>query len=124
MKRLILLTLLFAASCSKPRVITPAEGFVNVPGGKVWYRIAGSGSATPLLLLHGGPGFPSDYLARLSELSDERYDEATPETTAFYQSQIPGSQLVIFENSAHMTMLEETDRYVQVVRDFLHKVER
>jgi len=48
------------------------EGFVAVTGGKVWYKIVGSGQATPLLLLHGGPGFPSDYLDPLGALSDER----------------------------------------------------
>ena len=48
------------------------EGFVTVTGGKVWYKIVGSGRATPLLLLHGGPGFPSDYLKPLEALSNER----------------------------------------------------
>jgi proline iminopeptidase len=48
------------------------EGFVTVRGGKIWYRIVGSGRATPLLLLHGGPGFPSNYLKPLEALADER----------------------------------------------------
>jgi proline iminopeptidase len=52
-----------------------------------------------------------------------RYDEATPETPQYYQSLTPGSSLAIFENSSQMAMLEETDRYIQVVRDFLHRVE-
>ncbi len=302
-----LFLMLMAAACSRQ---TPKEGFIDVPGGKVWYRIVGSGPATPLLVLHGGPGMPSDYLAPLARLADERpvvfydqlgcgksekpkdkslwttdrfvqelaavreklgltqihllghswgtmlgtdymltkpqgvrsvifsspaisiprwledanrfraqlpsdvqailkkhedagttdsddyqkavleyyklhlcrifpfpadmqrtmdnvgvdvyntmwgpsefygtgvlkdfdrsarlheivnvpvlftagrYDEATPETTKFYQSQIPNSELVIFENSAHMAMLEETDRYIATVRDFLHRVEK
>src|SRR5258708_17812311 len=38
------------------------EGYVNVTGGKVWYEIFGDGEATPLIVLHGGPGFPHDYL--------------------------------------------------------------
>jgi len=310
----LIVALLFSA-CSqttdpRPAQQTPSakEGFIDVPGGKVWYRIVGSGPATPLLVLHGGPGIPSDYLSRLSLLSDERpvvfydqlgcgksdkpsekslwtterfvqelvavrqklgldqihllghswgtmlgteymltkpsgvhsvifsspaisiprwledanrfraqlpadvqatlkkhedngttesdeyqtavleyyklhlcrvfpfppemqsslngignevyntmwgpsefystgilknfdrssrlkeinlpvlftagrYDEATPETTQFYQSQVPNSSLVIFENSAHMAMLEETDRFIETVRNFLHGVE-
>ncbi len=35
------------------------EGFVQVPGGPVWYRVFGSGTATPLLIVHGGPGASS-----------------------------------------------------------------
>jgi proline iminopeptidase len=52
-----------------------------------------------------------------------RFDEATPETTAWYQSLVPGASLAIFEESAHMTMLEEPESYAQVVREFLHRVE-
>src|SRR5262249_9694211 len=48
------------------------EGFIQVPGGRVWYRIVGSGNATPLLTIHGGPGMPSDYLRPLELLADER----------------------------------------------------
>lgn len=32
------------------------EGFIQVPGGPVWYRVFGSGAKTPLLIVHGGPG--------------------------------------------------------------------
>jgi proline iminopeptidase len=59
------------AACA-PRGLTPGEGFVEVPGGKVWYRIVGGGTRTPVLLLHGGPGFPSYYLNPLAALADER----------------------------------------------------
>jgi len=45
---------------------------VDVPGGRVWYRIVGSGTETPLLLLHGGPGAPSYYLKPFAALADER----------------------------------------------------
>lgn len=48
------------------------EGFIDVPGGQVWYRVDGSGPGTPLLLLHGGPGGTSHYLRPLGRLSDER----------------------------------------------------
>ena len=79
---------------------------------------------------HGtGPLKNFDRTDRLSEIeiptlfTAGRYDEATPETTSWYQSLIPGSQLEIFENSSHMTMLEEPDRYAQVVREFLHTVD-
>jgi proline iminopeptidase len=32
---------------------------------------------------------------------------------------IPGARLVIFEHSGHMPQMEESDRYIQAVRDFL-----
>ena len=44
-----------------------AQGRLDVPGGRVWYRRLGSGDATPLLMLHGGPGAGSDYIAPLGE---------------------------------------------------------
>lgn len=34
---------------------------------------------------------------------------------------IPGSELVIFERSGHMTFVEENERYLKVVRDFLDR---
>ena len=81
MKKLIVLissiAIVFSLSCKKSAEeevvsITEGEGYIDVTGGKVWYRIVGSGTATPLLLLHGGPGAPSGYLAPLEKLSDER----------------------------------------------------
>jgi len=50
----------------------PAEGFVDVPGGRVWYRIDGDGPGTPLVVLHGGPGASSYYLESLARLGDDR----------------------------------------------------
>lgn len=35
---------------------------IDVPGGRVWYERFGSGDATPLLALHGGPGAAHYYL--------------------------------------------------------------
>ncbi len=32
------------------------DGYVSVEGGRIWYKIVGSGDATPLLIIHGGPG--------------------------------------------------------------------
>jgi proline-specific peptidase len=47
------------------------EGFIEVPGGRVWYRSVGEGG-TPLLCLHGGPGFTHYYLEPLEALADRR----------------------------------------------------
>jgi proline iminopeptidase len=49
----------------------PEEGFISVPGGRVWYRSVGEGGV-PLLCLHGGPGFTHNYLEPLEDLADRR----------------------------------------------------
>ena len=51
---------------------TTDEGFIDVEGGRVWYRSFGSSGGIPLLMLHGGPGIPHDYLDPLAILADER----------------------------------------------------
>ncbi|MCM6775299.1 proline iminopeptidase-family hydrolase [Nocardia sp. CDC159] len=47
------------------------EGYLPVPGGRVWYRSLGEGDV-PLLCLHGGPGFTHNYMEVLGRLADER----------------------------------------------------
>lgn len=49
-----------------------SEGYVEVEGGKVWYKTVGSGDATPLLLIHGGPGASSSSLENMQELANDR----------------------------------------------------
>lgn len=50
-------------------------GYIPVVNGhRVWYKIVGGGGtheATPLLVLHGGPGCPHDYLENLAALASE-----------------------------------------------------
>ena len=48
-----------------------ADGYIDVPGGRVFWRDVGDGGV-PLLALHGGPGFPHDYLESLEGLADRR----------------------------------------------------
>lgn len=52
-----------------------------------------------------------------------RYDEATPAITETVHRGIPSSEWVIFENSSHTPHLEETERYMQVLTNFLYRVE-
>jgi proline-specific peptidase len=47
------------------------EGYLDVEGGRVWYRTVGDGGV-PLLCLHGGPGFTHYYLEPLEALADRR----------------------------------------------------
>lgn len=66
--------LLLSAGCvatHRPPLVR--EGRVEVVGGHVWYKIVGpEKSGVPLLVLHGGPGVPHDYLQPLQSLADQR----------------------------------------------------
>jgi proline iminopeptidase len=77
------LAFLLAACSDQPRApaasqqpvttaLTAKEGFLDVPGGRVWYLVTGPGSATPVILLHGGPGYSSFYLRLLDSLGADR----------------------------------------------------
>jgi proline iminopeptidase len=62
-----------APSPSAQKVLSmPPTGTIPVEGGRVWYAVHGRGTRTPLLVLHGGPGIPHDYLTNLDRLGDER----------------------------------------------------
>ncbi len=52
-----------------------------------------------------------------------RYDEATPTIAETVHRGIPSSEWVIFEQSAHMSHLEEEDHYRRVLNDFMRRVE-
>ena len=52
-----------------------------------------------------------------------RYDELTPACAKTLHQGISNSQMVVFEESAHLAHLEETEKYLQVVADFLARVE-
>jgi len=48
------------------------ETMLRVPDGKIWYKRSGTGNGTPLILLHGGPGFNSFYPKPLEALGNDR----------------------------------------------------
>ena len=66
------LLILTTTGWGQPHKLRPGEGYVDVTGGKVWYRIVGTGPGTPLLVLHGGPGIPGYYLKPLAGLGKDR----------------------------------------------------
>lgn len=68
----IILILSLCISCENKNELHEKRGMLEVSGGKIWYEVKGSGSKTPILLLHGGPGYPSHYLNPLKELAKER----------------------------------------------------
>ncbi|MFL5796752.1 MAG: alpha/beta fold hydrolase [Actinomycetota bacterium] len=51
-----------------------------------------------------------------------RHDRTCPpEAAQVMAAGIPGAELEIFEHSGHMTFVEEPERYLEVVRDFLDR---
>jgi proline iminopeptidase len=52
--------------------LAPGEAQLAVDGGRIWYRVVGSGNATPAILLHGGPGYSSFYMRSMEALSADR----------------------------------------------------
>ena len=76
------------------------EGYIDVPGGKVWYRAVGDNAeATPLLCLHGGPGFTHYYLEALEALADRR--------------------LAIIEDASHLCFAEQPEEFNKVINSFM-----
>ncbi len=69
---------LLAVACAEPASHAPAtplptgENRLAVPGGSIWYRVTGTGTGVPVVLLHGGPGFSSYYLKAFEDLGDDR----------------------------------------------------
>lgn len=51
-----------------------------------------------------------------------RHDELTPACSEQIHEHMPDSRLAVFDDGSHMTFWEETDRYLQVVDDFLRSV--
>lgn len=49
------------------------------------------------------------------------YDEATPAIVGRMKDRIPGSGWVLFEKSSHMPHVEESERFLDVVGDFLRR---
>ncbi|MFD2525033.1 proline iminopeptidase-family hydrolase [Flavihumibacter stibioxidans] len=65
--------LLFFAVNGYTQTLRRGEGYVQVEGGRIWYKVVGKGKGTPLLLIHGGPGSRScSGMAEYSLLADER----------------------------------------------------
>ena len=92
---LIFVGIAFTFITCRQTKLEPKQGFIEMPDGKVWYRIYGSGDQTPLLLIHGGPIAASCRLAPIKAISDERpvilYDQLGsgksdhPEDTTLWQ---------------------------------------
>lgn len=73
MKKFLLLLMLapiFFFSCNQK--LKEGEYYLHVNGGNIWYKVIGNNNKTPIVMLHGGPGYPSYYLTPLFELAKDR----------------------------------------------------
>ena len=67
-----------------------AEGYANVLGLRIFYRVFGeSGSKGTVLCLHGGPGCASDYMLPLSDLTRFGYKVVLYDQMGTGRSQLP-----------------------------------
>jgi len=49
------------------------EGYITIREGRVWYKIIGKNKEkAPVIIIHGGPGLPHNYLEPLENISQER----------------------------------------------------
>ncbi|MGI2328362.1 proline iminopeptidase-family hydrolase [Planococcus sp. YIM B11945] len=53
-----------------------------------------------------------------------RFDEATPETTEYYASLMPGSEFHVFENCSHTPGTEDPEAFANKIREFLNRQEK
>jgi len=53
----------------------------------------------------------------------DRHDATRPEEPRWYAGLVPGAELAIFEESSHVPHIEETERYLAVLSDFLRQAE-
>ena len=71
-----------------------------------------------------------DVTSRLGELAlpvlvtSGRFDQTTPALVEPLVKGIGGAEHVVFEESSHVAMVEEPDRYRELVESFCHRVDR
>ena len=59
-----------------------------------------------------------------SLVTSGRYDELTPVQAAVVRDGIPDCTWVLFEQSSHLAHAEETEHYLEVLDDFLSRIEK
>lgn len=102
-----------------PPIVEEAIRATNL---EVYNTMWGPSEAHPTGVLAGW-----DVTARLDEIRLPtlvlcgRHDEATPLQAETIVRGLPDAELVIFEESAHMAPIEETERYLATVRAFLDR---
>ena len=84
------------------------EGFVEVVGGKIWYKIYGTEflqKKAPLIVIHGGPGLTHNYLLPLAELSNQR--------AVIFYDQLGSGKSKLMQNTKELEHLWQKDRFIE-----------
>ena len=105
-----------ASNANRP-VLTDGSRLA-VPGGNIWYRVIGSGTGTPVILLHGGPGNPSVYLKSLEALGNERTVVRYDQLGAGYSDVVHDTSL--FNIPHYVEELEQLRRHLGLQRVHLY----
>ena len=91
-------------------------------------RTAGAVYAPEVLRKFSAEGYGIEAEDRLGDIPQPvlilagRYDRVcSVEAAEFMAANVPNAELVVFEKSAHMTFVEENERYVRTVRAFLER---
>ena len=95
--------------------IETQEGYVDVKGGRIWYQIVRSEQTKdniPLVVLHGGPGFPHTYLNVLKNLAEER--------PVIFYDQLGCGRSSIANNDNHLWKLTRFEEELETLIQHLH----
>lgn len=68
----LVVVFLMGTGCLNRDSVHPHEGYVQVKGGRIWYRVFGEGKGTPVMMLHGGPGSTSRSFYQFEEIGNDR----------------------------------------------------
>lgn len=95
--------------------LTYREGSIAVEGGSIWYQIV-SDEATqfrmPLLVVHGGPGFPHDYLHVLIKIAHDR--------PVIFYDQLGGGHSTITNNDNDLWTIDRYEQELETLVTHLH----
>jgi pimeloyl-ACP methyl ester carboxylesterase len=108
------------------------EGFIEVPGGRVWYRSVGESrqERAPSEFTVTGTLKTWDIMDRLGEIEvpallvGGRCDECTPSHLAAMHQRIRGSQLRIIEDASHLCFAEQPAEFATIVNSFFDLTDR
>jgi proline-specific peptidase len=95
----------FLVSCAQQgeqtKPLRVGEGRLAVPGGSIWYKVSGTGKGTPVVLLHGGPGYSSHYLKPFQDLADDRQVVRYDQLGAGKSDKVTDTTLFTIEHFVH-----------------------